>query len=111
MPKSKTKRAAGGDGGNNSPKAKKPKAAPAAAASNPMLDAFRAACESMPPDMPRLLDAKLAPERRAALWVAVGEAGEAIRQQFGWAIPDERALNAIAHFATEGGVVEVGGRG
>ena len=78
--------------------------------SNPFLAELRAAQASLP-RAPRVLDASLADDARAELWNAVCEAGDALREKYAWACPDERALRALAHFAP-GGVVEIGaGRG
>ena len=78
--------------------------------SNPFLAELRAAQASLP-RAPRVLDGSLADDARAELWNAVCEAGDALREKYAWACPDERALRAIVHFAP-GGVVEVGaGRG
>jgi len=73
---------------------------------NPYLEMYKEFKEACPKDMSRLFDPTLSDDRREELFDALP--AEAV-ELYAWAIPDARALRAIASF---GPVIEIGcGRG
>ena len=85
-------------------KAKKKKAPPGVAG-NPLLAAFTKLRAAWPADMERCLSASVASDRRGELWESLVEDGDALRKEYAWAIPDERALAVVTAY---GPIVEVG---
>lgn len=74
---------------------------------NPYLEYHARSMATLPADVGRLFDPALDDERRDELDAAVcAVLTEDVIEQYAWAVPDERALRAIAHF---GPILEIGG--
>lgn len=80
----------------------KPTNASIAGEQNEYLEVFQAGVRAWPSDMHRLLDPTLGDDRREQLFDLLEPEWA---EQYGWAVPDARALNIISRF---GPIVEIG---
>mmetsp|Transcript_25627 Transcript_25627/g.33553 ORF Transcript_25627/g.33553 Transcript_25627/m.33553 type:complete len:336 (+) Transcript_25627:48-1055(+) len=69
------------------------------------LQEFEKAKLEWPKDMERIFSSELGDDRRAELFQMMCLQGDLLRRRYSWAIPDERALKAVANF---GPIIEVG---